>query len=587
MMGKKRKTAFYRVAAFFLSAVMIANTIPDTAWAAAPAKITLTQAIDAGMKVSAEIRSADKKIYEKEVALKQARKAVGYARKKLQRLFEKAPLYDKAFDIETKVQKAEAALKIANRERVAAVSGTKYKVTAQYVRTYYAKTVVAAAAQTAREETEKQKLGKVKLSKGLIDQDTYKAQESLAQKKNEILLIAEADYESQKNKLSEICGIDMSNRDFDYSYKKAWLPQSYIKPLLQSAFDASSGLYSLNENIKVSSAQVNVSSRLYSNKFASHRLSGMQRLVSGGIANIEDLELIKSYDNLLNSLIAKWGDDWKSYYEIDLIFISIKIPKLFRFGEFDGVRYLEDSRYALMLSIVGTQQLIDQEKQLRKTLTEQVLALFQSINAKAMDYAVLQKQFDQLKREYDINQKKGALVEPDVLIAQKEQLEAMKLALAALLYDINAKAVDFDALTDGAYTRLLSSELVKNPNIAPAPFKRPSVTALTEALAKEAAVPGAIDGSWTLTTVAEGLTTALGLELTGAGSVQVKGYQVSNSDGQLISGIVPIKEPFVHLDVVFADRTDLILNLMDGSNKVIYRCTLDGYGEKGRIIVKK
>jgi len=200
----------------------------------------------------------------------------------------------------------------------------------------------------------------------------------------------------------------------------------------------------------------------------------------------------------------------------------------------------------------------------------------------------LKDQFTTLKNQYDINQKKlkMKLVTADVLIAQKEQLDELEKSMAEMLYDINAKAVEMDALTGGGYGKLLGQEQLLNPNLAPSPFKAPSVTALTEALAKEKQSSNALKGTWTLTPVAEGMTESFGIVLQGSDAGRVTAYQVLNSDGVILSEKLPVKNPFIHLNLVFSNTDALVVNLYDSSETVIYKGTLDGYGGKGQLLLK-
>lgn len=568
--------------AFILILSILISVCPTHA---ASKVLSLNQAIALGIDNSVAILKADKAIYEKGIALKQAKKAVNYGYKKLRRLFEKAPTFDKALGLATKIEKAQKDYVVAKSARVDAEKKAKYAVITQYLKTYSMQEQEKAAEITLNQETSKLNIGKVKLSQGLITEDSYQAQSDLVKEKEAALEKAKADFISAKAQMKDLLGVDVSNRSFSYTYLKGALPQSKVINVIREMYKDSHALYALDETIKLNTHIVNANNKLYKGKFGSSRMSGMNSLINKGIGNITDKELMVGYDNLVDALISKWGDDWKSYYEIDLVLISFKIPKLFRFGEFDGVRYLEDSRYSLSIAISQAQQSIMEERTTRKTLTEIVIALFGTVNSKTLEYESLKKAFDALARTYELNQNKYkmGLVEADVLIDQKNELDSMELQMAELIYEINVKIVELDAMTNGAYSRLLKVEKAKNPNLKASPFLRPSAEDLmAEAESLDASTE--IKGAWTLTPVAEGMTETLTIVPSGARASTVAYYQLFNTDGVVLSEKIAIAEGFTHLTLTFSEKSDLVIYLIDANDAVLYKAGFDGYGQAGALL---
>lgn len=550
--------------------------------------LTVDEAISLAKENGIEILKADKTIYEKKIALTQARKAVNYGYKKLRRLFEKAPTFDKALGLATKIETAEKDLKVAKSARIAAERKIKYDVINLYMKAFYAQENEKNALKVLNEEQSKLKLGQIKLSQNLITADSFQAQSDLVDEKTKAYEKAKADFVSAKSKLRDKIGKDVSNRTFTYTYLKGALPQDKLIQMIKTMYQVSHDLYALDENIKLNTHIVNVNSKLYSSKFGSSKMTGMKNLINKGIGNITDKELMVGYDNLVNALIAKWGDDWKSYYKIDLVLISFKIPKLFRTGEFDGVRYLEDSRYSLSIAISQTQQIIMEERTTRSTLTEVVINLFGAVNSKTMEYEALKSDFDKLAREYDMNQNKYklGLVEADLLIEQKMELDSIQEQIAVKIYEINEKIIELDGMTDGAYSRLLKVESASNPNLKASPFLSPSAKELMKEAETELGNAD-VKGIWSLAPVAEGMTQMLTFNMSGSKASTIAFYRLFNEDGVAISENVAIAEGFTHLSIIFADRTNLVVNFYDANEELLYKATFDGYGEFGSLKISE
>lgn len=196
-------------------------------------------------------------------------------------------------------------------------------------------------------------LAKEGLKKGDVTKDDYDAQEALVASIKEEVIALQTEYSDKITAIGEATGKDLSNKVHTVSYEldQIYLPGWLLPAVLQESINNDWSLISTGENIKFMTFYVNAVNRLYNGRFSSGRMSKLNSLVAGGIGQIGDLELMSSYENLIDNLIGRWGDKWKAYLEIPLLFITIKIPKFFRFDEFEGVRYIEDARYVLMLEI--------------------------------------------------------------------------------------------------------------------------------------------------------------------------------------------------------------------------------------------
>jgi len=196
--------------------------------------------------------------------------------------------------------------------------------------------------------------------------------------------------------------------------------------------------------------------------------------------------------------------------------------------------------------------------------------------------------FAALARDYDLNTNKlkMGLVEAELLIEQKAMLDNMEEEMADLIFEINLKIVELDTMTNGAYSRLLKIDKSAKPNLKASPFLRPSADELMAEIDKEEA-SNEIGGSWTLAPVAEGMTQSLTIQPTGSKAAEVAFYQVFNSDGVVVSEKIAVAEGFIHLSLTFSDKTNLVVHLLNANDELLYKTSLDGYGEFGALAFYK
>lgn len=580
-MKSNMKVAIILIISIAVSSVGACFTAPSFA---EDKTLTLEEVLELGIKNSSKVNDTHKKIFEKKIAIKQAQKSVKDEGLKLLRLFEKKPTFNKDYARKTKVQKAQFELSMANKELVANTASEKYRLESEYMSAYFLQESKKKKELRLSEAETRLQIGKIQFQKGLTTEDQVKEQEDMVKS-----LQAEVDeigtsYHDAMVKIGESIGKDFSKSSYSlvYKTKDIYLPERFLPSILEKALASDFGLYSATENLKYKSFEINSINSLYNSKFSSSRMGRVNGLVSKGAEDIGDLELMSAYEGLIDSLISKWGDEWKSYYAIPLIFITIKIPKLFRSGEFDGVRYLEDARYILMLEIFKAKQMISTEKDLRKAKATQVTELFAAINNTDYEYTTLKKEYLSLKSKYDVDLKsysKG-LIEEDVLITENKDLQTLDDKIFDTYVKLNEKILEMNYLTDGYYGLLAKSDQVINQSIVPAPFKKPSVDNILKEV-DELSASKQFKGSWTLTSLAEGVNGEFKIKVTSDDPILK--YQVFTSDGLKLSDELDAAEGFIHLDVTFSDLSALRIKLYSKENQ--YEATISGYGDQGALEV--
>lgn len=584
-----RVLKFNKNIAFLMTVVMVIlqvtsglNTVSFGA-----SQVSLGTVIDKGLESSSKISTSHIKIFEKKIAIKQARKSVKGEGLKLIRLFAKKTTFNKDIARKTKVQKAQFEHQLAIKELDSVILAERYRFEEAYLKLFLLQEEIKKKSIRLEEAKARLQLGKEQLRKGLATQGEYDGQRGKVSGLQDEVSSLKLQYANDMTTLGEEIGMTLNSQSHNVSYdmKSAYVAEWLLPSVLEEAIDNDWSLISTGENIDYMTFYVDAIASLYNSKFSSGRMSSLNSLINGGIGEIGDLELMSSYENLIDGLISRYGEKWKAYLEIPLLFITIKIPKFFRSDEFDGVRYLEDARYVLMSEIFKTKQLITVEEDLRKAKITYVTDLFSQINNLDYEYITMGDSYRQLSASYAIDQQsysKG-LIEADILLAKNTELIALDQKIFDTLASMNEKILEMDYITGGYYSGLVSSEIVQNSGIKPAPFKKPSVEKLMKELDKMAAANQELNVSWTLKPLAETINSEFKIKV--AGKTPVTHYQVFNTDGLKLSDKLSVKESFIHLDLLFSEKRNLQVKLFN-QDKLIFTTRLVGYGEKGVLEVR-
>jgi len=553
----------------------------------------LDKAVSVGVDNSFKLLNADIKIIEKQKALKQAQKGSQYSGLVLLRLFEKKATFNKEYGKDTKGQLARNAYSMAKVERVYKEVVERYKIKDLYLIAYNSKILVEKKEQIYKEELEKLNLGMIQLKNKQIELSDFQEQEKTVKKAKKSRDDQKEKADATIVKLGEYIDADLSNYTVHYNYQKAYLSKSVLPGLIEKGIDESFNIYSMKKNIDQNLYLLQVITKLYTKDFGGSRLAGMKNLIgSNDVETIEALNpktVVVTYENLVSALISRWGDDWKPYYKISLIFFSIKIPKLFRFGEFDGVRYLEDARYIQMIKILETKQLIADEIEAEKTLAEVITNLFTDINNKTYDLEVNKEEFKTLQKEYEILQLKfkNKEVEAKDVVDKKSAIDTLDIDMAKAQFDISQQILELDKQTNGEYSKLVKAAALSGKNLKPSPFPRPKVEELLEEIEEKKkeeelaqVAQGANNGiTWSLEAIAKDVTDKFSLDL---GDASYETYRLFSAEGGPISERQNVGESFKHLHIILSDIDNLRVYFY-GAEDEIFKYKLVGSGEQGTL----
>ncbi|BEP29020.1 TolC family protein [Helicovermis profundi] len=542
----------------------------------------LSDAIKIGINNSKLLKNNDMSIFEKKIAIKEARKAVSDENKKNRRLFEKKPIYNKDFARKTKINKSKYEYNLAKQTKKFNINVVSYKIRELYFLAYTYQEYKSISLETLNENRDRLNIVKKLFLKGKVSKEevNYSKEKYEDSKKSFDKNVIE--FNKAVNKLSSYIEMELNSDKIilEYSTSENYIDDKYLVTFIQKSFENDFSIYAIGEDIKIKLEEINVSNKLYNSDFSSSRMSSINGLLNGGINNIDSLDLAKSYENLLNSLISRWGDSWKPYYEISLVFFTIKIPKLFRSGEFDGVRYLEDARYSLMLKIMQAKQLFSKEETIKKAKVEYMSDLFEKINATDYNYYLLSNKILKLNKDYKIDLYKYSqgLISQNKLADLKEEINSLNMDKLNTLFKLNEFNIEMDKNTNGFLSFLTKSTEFKKAKKLPLPYKLPSTISIENNLQTSSLNVKPI--TWRLKEIVKGFMNELTFELDEKSEINY--FVIQTVDGLNISEKTDIKKGFKHLNITLSDTEDFIV-IFYKDDQIVSEGLLQGYGSKGEV----
>lgn len=593
---------------------------------------TLDEALFYGQAKSffkGDLKKSTMAVKEKQKAIKGASSGASLSMSlDFMKIFEDGPPYQKLFANITKGPTATYKYKLETMKQPFTIRKTEYTITTAYFNVYKAKLQVERDLNSYNEADKKLSQGNVLFAKGEIDQsalDEQKKKVDDAKKKYES---SQVDYNNKITKLNDLVYLKNKLKYRDYTELKPYvikynLPGQSVDSLFSSynyiSFKNLSGSYTFNMNLKrarVGSSEltklVNAALNnnwevcalqeqtkideyyiyacldLYKKEFGSNsNLTSLENLIKAGLYTVDDLDFTLKYDKFISYLIGRYGEDWSPYFNISLLFFKIKIPKLFKYDQYDGVRYLEDSRYELQQRVMQFLQLVMDLDTQKKTVAEQTSTLFFEINNLDRDYENLQNQFYELKAQYDINQEKykSGKIKADILISQKDELDELDDKIHTTLIDMNEKILELNYMTNGLYEQYTVSYDEPTPKTDSSPFLTPNLDDLMEEVEKQNKTDYTINYKIESVAVNDTYvgTADLSISVDGSGFDCDK-YQIVTIDGIEISEKLNINDKFRHFETVFKNLSDLKVKFFKGDTEM-YTGTFDGYGVLGKVII--
>lgn len=392
-----------------------------------------------------------------------------------------------------------------------------------------------------------------------IEKSLQKAEEKLAQDKK--------NYEIQKEKLSEIINLDVTTGYlFSNPYISSEIPRTVLEELIQHTLDNDQSYYEAKMATQLSLLQLTENYSLLKEQYGSDikLISSYVQQVKNG-QKIDSSAFKLSYDQFLTKIDKPWTGSWKILF--------IRIPKEWIKGQIDGVRYIEDEPYALYENALEYQDVLAEQKALKKELEDQVKDNFESVVTARSSYLKLKEQCEESKKNLQKEQILNSMGElsfeeytdsqSQYESLQMEQLEALEL-YSSLLFN-------FDRLTCGAV-----SEYFKTSGIS-----MDSTAGGNSYLVEEEEMQGA---KYFISSIVEDNMFEFGIYLPEDFDLDISHYELWVDD-YVVGGKNEADKTFRHLTLSLTGEESVFVRLYDGE-EVIDDCEIDPSVYQGELAIK-
>lgn len=544
---------------------------------AATRLLTLEEAYQMALKVSESIRDAELQVGKRETELKQAREAVRHQGVKDLSLFAKPHSLPKDIELGMKIPTAEKQLKEAKRELALKQSELHLKTELAYLQIYQLQSARDAAARRLQTALDKQREWEIKQRFGLAKQEEVDSFREEAEQARSAWKQAALAYKSATIEFGSRIGLNLENVEVKLEVKTEYavLDQSVALQLLSHTLQNDVTVYKMTENRKLAEYQVDLIRNLFKSKFARGHTAGIEALYASGNVNEE---LLKVNNDIL---LQKAKKDWEGWILIPApIIIVLPLPLVLFQGEFDGLRYFDDQRYALLIAQTDVEKAKAQENEARAAAADKAKTSYLSAKAAEEAYAQALKALDKAQKTREVVQTKiraGIAKTAELELADAAIAEAEAVKTGAYIQYITALAqLNFD--TSGGLKRYMRSGVLPWQSIDD------GLGPLNSGQAEQPD-PQLWKGSWRLQADADGWIGKFTVVPEGASTFTSFSLHLPN--GMMIDKPAAAGESLAHLHFLFQDLSAFRIDLYDADGRVVAEAQAVGNGEQGPLQIKR
>lgn len=207
---------------------------------------------------------------------------------------------------------------------------------------------------------------RVRLLLGQANKSDIDAMEKKVKTLNNTLASDKRKYESEKEKLSDLVGVDVSlSYQFASPFADADLPRDQLDQLISTTLDQDDSFYQTKVDTANGLLALNINYNLMKNHYGSK-----MNLIDSFVTQARNGKKLDSaaFKLRYNELLNKVDEPWQGKKKI----LFIRFPKEWLKGAIDGVRYVEDEPYAPYEAAIEYQSLLKEEESAKKELTSTV-----------------------------------------------------------------------------------------------------------------------------------------------------------------------------------------------------------------------
>jgi hypothetical protein len=372
-------------------------------------------------------------------------------------------------------------------------------------------------------------------------------------------------FQSAKSNLSDLVKIDVTTGyRFMNPLNEMDLSRSQLDGIITYTLDADQGVYEARSTEALALLNINLAESLMRGKYGGNmnRLNGYIAAARSG-TDIDYAAFQIQYKEMLKNIDSKWQGSWRILF--------IKIPKDFRKGQIDGIRYIEDEPYALYTACMEYASAVKDRKSAESDLRKQIEGDFESLVTSHNGATALAKSVSDAKKDLERLQilNRVGKADFDEVNDKQDDYQALQIDAFDILTTYNEQLVAFDRLCCGAV-----SQYFKGKN-----FDTDSGGGALSFPTEDGQIWYSIYGD-----VAD-LTFVFGLDVPSDFEPEVTHYELWY-DNAKISGHESVDKTFKHLTLDYGDSNMLKVRLFN-DNKFVAECEIDTSVPRGPLDIKK
>ncbi|MEX1030879.1 MAG: stalk domain-containing protein [Paenibacillaceae bacterium] len=550
--------------------IILITLIPSQVLAATskPPKVTLLkieEAIEMGIKVDAGVLNARKNYSQKRTEWKQSLQAIMNEAQKDSGPFARPHNLSKDLSIRMKLPEARKSLIEAKENLVQQQNLATDKVRKLYISTISMMNNVSDVQKKLKTTESKVKEVKTMVKLNKAKQSDVEEAEDARKEAESDLKQAKLSYKSALLDLSKAIGRDVEQGyTFELQSVYADLKVDTIWKLIGHAEKNDITLSSAMMNRSIADEKVKVTRQLYKSKFGSSDMKIIESMFNKEI-NEELFEA--NYETFLERV----GKQWDGF-----ITILIPFPKSLFQGEFDGIRYFDDQRYSLPVSIFELDKARKKEQDTLEQLLTGIKTSFLSVKTAEETYSQALQALEAAKR--DLASAKKKLKVKQINKSQFTEVEdtvneANKTVTGSYLSYYSA-VYKLDLDTSGGIRSFIKKGIL--------PWK-----VIDDGLSPINASPKQakpLEGSFAIKPVVDPITSSLSVGVDS--SLGATHYQLFTKENIPLTERLQVGKPMVVLQLLLQSITDYQV-IFFKQQAPVAQATFEGIGTSGSIAIEK
>lgn len=257
-----------------------------------------------------------------------------------------------------------------------------------------------------------------------------------------------------KDKLYQQTGLDLTSYTLKSPYVDADMDREILDPLIEYTLDNSDTYYKAQCAAGNALLALNTNYDLMKRQYGSARMSLIDTYVNQA-KNGEKVNT-RAFKSAYNKLLYAVDDPWRGSFKIWFI----RIPKVWRKGAIDGVRYVEDEPLALYESAIEYQNARGEEEAARREIVQQVKDTFENYISARNACINTKESIDQKREELEKDEALNAIGQMTFEEYQEvqEEYESLQSDYLQAQADYSGILYSFNRLTCGRVWDFLTGD---------------------------------------------------------------------------------------------------------------------------------